>query len=159
MMKPLCFLLIAGSATAAQAQALEPWALPDADASVKASQVLCLDQAKATLMAASLRAKGHSKAEVLSLVPQSPTALSLRVVSAMRESAEDAFDFPNLSPYTQYSFRSEACFRDVLGALRMPRLATVLPQLEKCEKTHGAEKSNALFQCVRSVVRDARTQP
>ncbi|WP_426399485.1 hypothetical protein ACN9M1_24640 [Ralstonia sp. R-29] len=84
--------------------------------------------------------------------------MSLRVVGAMRESVEDAFDFPNLFQYVQYSFRSEVCFRETLGALRMPRLATVLPQMERCQQVHGPEKSNALFQCVRAVVRSAQLQ-
>jgi len=91
-------------------------------------------------------------------IPDAPKAMSLRVVGAMRESVEDAFDFPNLFQYVQYSFRSEVCFRETLGALRMPRLATVLPQMERCQQVHGPEKSNALFQCVRAVVRSAQLQ-
>jgi len=142
----------------AHAQPLERWLLPDPDEMVKASNVLCLDQAKATLVAGSLRAQGRSRDEVLSLLPEAPKAMSLRVVSAMRESVEDAFDFPSLSLYAQYAFRSEACFRETLGGVRMPRLATVRPQVEKCQQAHGPEKSNALFQCVRAVVRSAEPQ-
>lgn len=141
--------------TAANAEPLERWQLPDPDEMVKASNVLCLDQAKSTLVAAALRDQGRSKTEVLSLVPEAPKSLSLRLVSAMRESVEDAFDFPSLSQYSQYSFRSEVCFRETLGGVRMPRLVAVLPQIEKCQKTHGPEKSNALFQCIRVVVRSA----
>ena len=142
----------------ATAQPLEPWSLPDSEEMVKASNVLCVDQAKATLVAASLRAQGRSKGEVLALLPDAPQRLSLRVVSAMRESIEDSFDFPALSMYTQYSFRSEACFRETLGAVRMPRLATMLPKVEQCQKIHGPEKSNALFLCVRAVVFAAQPQ-
>ncbi|WP_147405977.1 hypothetical protein [Ralstonia solanacearum] len=142
----------------ANAQPLERWLLPDPDEFVKASNVLCLDQAKSTLVAATLRDQGRSKSDVLALVPDAPKAMSLRVVGAMRESVEDAFDFPNLSQYVQYSFRSEVCFRETLGALRMPRLGTVLPQIEQCQQVHGPEKSNALFQCIRSVVRSAQPQ-
>lgn len=125
---------------------------------VKASNALCVDQAKSTLVAGALRAQGRSKAEVLALLPEAPKALPLRVVSAMRESIEDAFDFPDISAYTHYSFRSEACFRETLGGVRMPRLATVKPQVEKCQQMHGPEKSNALFKCVQTVVRSAEPQ-
>ena len=92
---------------------------------------------------------------MLALLPEAPKSLSLRVVSAMRESVEDAFDFPKLSTYTQYSFRAEVCLRETLGAVRMPRLAALAPQLEECQRIHGPEKSNALFQCIRTVVRSA----
>lgn len=143
----------------AHAHPREKWSLPDADEMVKASNVLCVDQAKSALVAGDLRAKGSSKAEVLALLPDAPKALSLRVVSAMRESIEDTFDFPDLSMYTQYSFRSESCFRETLGAVRMPRLATVQPQVQKCQQVHGPEKSNALFQCIRAVVASAVPQP
>lgn len=142
----------------ANAQPLERWLLPDPDEMVKASNALCLDQAKSTLVAATLRDQGRSKSDVLALVPEAPKALSLRVVSAMRESVEDAFDFPSLSKYSHYSFRSEVCFRETLGGLRMPRLATVLPRIEQCQQVHGPEKSNALFQCIRAVVRNAEPQ-
>lgn len=157
-MKRVPFLLCTLFMVTAHAQPLERWLLPDPDEMVKASNVLCLDQAKATLVAGSLRAQGRSRDEVLSLVPEAPKAMSLRVVSAMRESVEDAFDFPGLSPYAQYSFRSEACFRETLGGVRMPRLATVHPRVEKCQQAHGPEKSNALFQCIRAVVRSAEPQ-
>lgn len=142
----------------ANAQPPERWLLPEPDEMVKASNALCLDQAKSTLVAAKLRDQGLSESDVLALVPDAPKAMSLRVVSAMRESVEDAFNFPNLSQYSQYSFRSEVCFRETLGGLRMPRLATVLPQMERCQQIHGPEKSNALFQCVRAVVRSAEPQ-
>ncbi|MDM8358404.1 hypothetical protein [Pandoraea communis] len=144
--------------TIANAEPLERWYLPDPDEMVKASKVLCLDQAKSALVAAALREHGRSKSEVLALVPEEPKSMSLRVVSAMRESVEDAFDFPNLSMYSQYSFRSEVCFRETLGGVRMPRLVSVLPQMEKCQQTHGPEKSNALFQCIKAVVRSAEPQ-
>lgn len=101
---------------------------------------------------AALRAKGRSRDEVLSLVPESPKTMSLRVVSAMRESVEDAFDFPKLSSYKQYFFRSEVCRRETLGAVRMPRLIAVLPQVEECQRNHGPEKSVNLSQCIRLVV-------
>jgi hypothetical protein len=143
------------AASAVHAQALERWSLPDPDEMVKASNVLCADQAKSALVAGALRAKGHRREEVLALLPEAPQSLSLRVVSAMRESVEDAFDFPKLSTYTQYSFRAEVCLRETLGAVRMPRLAAVSPQLEECQRIHGPEKSNGLFQCIRAVVRRA----
>lgn len=154
------FAFLAGAIVMATsyAQPLERWLLPDAEEMVKASNSLCLDQAKSTLVAGALRSQGRSKAEVLALVPEAPKAMSLRVVSAMRESVEDAFDFPDLSPYAQYSFRSEACFRETLGGVRMPRLSTVRPQVEKCQQLHGPEKSNVLFQCIRTVVRSAEPQ-
>lgn len=156
--KPIPFLVVAVVMATAQAQTLERWLLPDPDEMIKASNVLCIDQAKSALVAGSLRVQGRSRAEVLALVPEAPKALSLRVVSAMRESVEDAFDFPDLSTYTQYTFRAEACFRETLGGVRMPRLTTVRPQVEKCQQLHGPEKSNALFQCVRTVVRSAEPQ-
>ena len=53
----------------ANAQPLERWLLPDPDEMVKASNVLCLDQAKSTLVAATLRAQGRSKSDVLALAP------------------------------------------------------------------------------------------
>lgn len=139
----------------AQAQTVERWALPDPDEMLRASNALCIDQAKATLVASALRANGHSREDVLSLVPEAPKSLSLRLVSAMRESVEDTFDFPKLSSYTQYSFRSEVCLRETLGAVRMPRLAAMFPQVEECQRIYGPEKSNTLFQCVRTVVRSA----
>lgn len=160
-LKAIKFIAILAGAVfvmASHAQPLERWLLPDPDEMVKASNALCIDQAKSTLVASALRSQGRSKAEVLALVPEAPKAMSLRVVSAMRESVEDAFDFPDLSPYAQYSFRSEACFRETLGGVRMPRLATVRPQVEKCQQVHGPEKSNALFQCIRAVVRSAEPQ-
>lgn len=157
--KSIVFVACAIAMATTYAQPLERWLLPDPDEMVRASNALCLDQAKSTLLAGALRAQGRSKAEVLALVPEAPKALSLRVVSAMRESVEDSFDFPDLSPYAQYSFRSEACFRETLGGVRMPRLSTVRPQVEKCQQMHGSEKSNALFQCVRTVVRSAEPQP
>lgn len=151
-MKSLFVIVVALATSIAQAGALERWSLPDPGEMVNASGVLCVDQAKATLVAGALRAKGHSRDEVLSLVPEAPKTMSLRVVSAMRESVEDAFDFPKLSSYTQYSFRSEVCRRETLGAVRMPRLVAVLPQVEECQRIHGPEKSHSLFQCVRLVV-------
>lgn len=156
--KSIAFLAGAIVMVTSYAQPLERWLLPDPDEMVKASNALCLDQAKSTLVAGALRSQGRSKVEVLALVPEVPKAMSLRVVSAMRESVEDAFDFPDLSPYAQYSFRSEACFRETLGGVRMPRLSTVRPQVEKCQQLHGPEKSNVLFQCIRTVVRSAEPQ-
>lgn len=149
-----CLFVIVGvlATSTASAQALDRWLLPDPTQMVNASGVLCVDQAKATLVAGALRTKGHSRDEVLSLVPEDPKNMSLRVVSAMRESVEDAFNFPKLSSYSQYSFRSEVCRRETLGAVRMPRLIAVLPQIEECQRIHGPEKSNNLFQCIRFVV-------
>ena len=157
-MKQILFLIGAMVAIAVHAQPLDRWLLPDPEEMIKASNTLCLDQSRSTLVAGALRAQGRSKAEVLGLLPEPPKSMSLRVVSAMREAVEDAFDFPDLSSYAQYSFRSEVCFRETLGGMRMPRLATVRAQVEKCQQTHGPEKSNGLFQCVRAVVRSIEPQ-
>lgn len=148
-------MIYAFAAITLPAQAVERWALPDPDEMIKASNVLCVDQAKSALVAGSLRVKGHGREEVLSLIPEAPRSLTLRVVSAMRESVEDAFDFPQLSSYTHYSFRSEICLRETLGVVRMPRLISMLPKVEECQRIHGPDRSSALFQCIRAVVRDA----
>jgi hypothetical protein len=153
-MRDIRRLIYAFAVIAIPAQAAEQWALPEPDEMVKASNVLCVDQAKSVLVAGALREKGLRREEVLSLIPEAPKSLSLRVVSAMRESVEDAFDYPRLSSYTHYSFRSEVCLRETLGAVRMPRLISVLPKIEDCQRIHGPEKSSALFQCIRTVVRD-----
>ncbi len=76
----------------------------------------------------------------------------------MRESVEDAFDFPELSIHAQFSYRSEACFRETLSGVRVPRLAAIRTQVEKCQQVHGTEKSNELFKCVETVVRNAEPQ-
>jgi hypothetical protein len=157
-MKSLFVIVGALAASIVQAQPLERWMLPDPSKMVNASDVLCVDQAKATLVAGTLRSKGHSRDELLSLLPDAPKTMALRVVSAMRESVEDAFDFPKLSSYTQYSFRSEVCRRETLGAVRMPRLVTVLPQIEECQRIHGPDKSNSLFQCIRLVIQSVEPQ-
>lgn len=154
-MKSLFAIIGILAASTVHAQAVERWLLPDPDEMVNATNVLCADQAKATLVAGALRIKGHSRDEVLALLPESPKAISLRVVSAMRESIEDSFDFPTLSSYTQYSFRSEVCRRETLGAVRMPRLTSVLPQVSECQRRHGPAKSNELFQCIRIAIQGA----
>ena len=154
-MRHIKTLIYVFAAIAVPAQAVERWALPDPDEMINASNVLCVDQAKSALVAGSLRANGHGRDEVLSLIPEAPRSLTLRVVSAMRESVEDTFDYPKLSSYTHYSFRSEICLRETLGAVRMPRLISMLPKVEECQHIHGPDKSSALFQCIRAVVRDA----
>jgi hypothetical protein len=146
-------LLILSSA--AFGQSLERWYLPDPEEMIKASNVLCADQAKSALLAWHYRNTGRSKEEVTALLPESPRALTLRLTSAMRENVEDAYAFPELSQYTLYSFRSEVCMRETLGAVRMPRLSTMEPRVAECQKTHGGEKSATLFKCVQSVVRAA----
>jgi hypothetical protein len=150
-----CFIFATGFCMVAHAQAPEPWLLPDPSALMEASNVLCIDQVKSTLVAGALRAEGRSKEEVLALLPESPKGMLLRVVGAMRESVEDAFDFPEFSIHTQFAYRSEACFRETLSGVRVPRLAAIRPQVEKCQQVHGTEKSNALFKCVETVVRSA----
>jgi hypothetical protein len=158
-MKIMFFMIGGLVASSVQAQveapAIERWPLPDPETMVSATNVLCADQAKAVLVAGALRANGRRREEVLSLVPEAPKNMSLRMVSAMRESVEDAFDFPKLSTYAQYSFRSEVCYRETLGAVRMPRLVAVLTQVEGCQRIHGPDKSNNLFQCIRGVIQGA----
>jgi hypothetical protein len=122
---------------------------------IKASNALCVDQAKSALLAWHYRKQGRTKDEVLSLIPESPRALTLRLISAMRENVEDAYAFPDLSEYTYYSFRSEACMREILGAVRMPRLASLHESIVECQRAHGVEKSDKLFKCVQGVVRSA----
>jgi hypothetical protein len=151
-------LSLAVLSTAAAAQPLELWYLPDADEMVRASNVLCNDQAKSALLAWHHRAQGRSKEEVLALIPESPKAFTLRLTSAMRENVEDAYAYPDLSQYTLYSFRSEVCFRETLGAIRMPRLIVLYDRVSACQKTHGPEKSAVLFKCVQAVVRSAEPQ-
>ena len=132
---------------------MERWLLPDADEMMKASQSLCVDQAKSALLAWHYKKQGFKKEEVLALIPESPKALSLRVVSAMRENIEDAYLYPEISTYTYYSFRSEACMRETLSAVRMPRFSTIYSQVAECQKVHGSDKSTALFKCVQVSVR------
>jgi len=142
-------------ATNVPAQSLEPWSLPDPDEMIKASNALCADQAKSALLAWHYKRQGRTREEVLSLIPESPKMLTLRLTSAMRENVEDAFSYPELSQYAYYSFRSEVCMRETLGAVRMPRVSAVYAGMAECQKTHGAEKSSPLFKCVQAVVRSA----
>lgn len=135
------------------AQQMERWLLPEPEEMMKATQSLCADQAKSALLAWHYKKQGRAKEEVLALIPESPKALTLRITSAMRENVEDAYLYPELSQYTYYSFRSEACMRETLGAVRMPRLSSVYPQIAECQKVHGSEKSAALFRCVQTSVR------
>ena len=151
----LLLLLLVGIASEASAQSMEKWPLPDPEEIIKASNALCADQTKSALLAWHYRKQGRTKEEVIGLVPEAPKALSLRVASAMRENVEDAYEYPELSQYTYYSFRSEVCMRETLGAVRMPRLATVYPRIAECQKLHGGEKSAPLFKCVQSIVRSA----
>lgn len=137
------------------AQNTQQWYLPDPDEMIKASNVLCQDQAKSVLVAASLRKEGKSQEGVLALIPSAPKAMTLRVVSAMRENVEDLYSFKDISMYTYYSFRSEVCMRETLGAVRMPRFATVYARVAKCQEQNGTEKSTPLFKCIQSVVREA----
>lgn len=137
----------------ASAQQMERWLLPNAEEMMKASQSLCVDQAKSALLAWHYKKQGFKKEEVLALIPESPKSLNLRVTSAMQENVEDAYLYPEISPYTYYSFRSEACMRETLGAVRMPRFSTVHSQVSECQKVHGPEKSTALFKCIQASVR------
>lgn len=154
-MKTPLFAALLTLATSALAQPLERWSLPDADEMIKASNALCADQAKSALLAWHYKKQGRTREEVLSLIPESPKALTLRLTSAMRENVEDAFAYPELSQYAYYSFRSEVCMRETLGAVRMPRLSTVYTGIAECQKTHGVEKSSPLFKCVQAIVRSA----
>lgn len=140
--------------TFANAESLESWQLPDPAAMIEASSALCRPQAQSMLEAVYLRDKGHKLDEVLALIPESPKAFTLRLVTAMRENVEDAFQYPNLSTYTLYSFRSEVCFRENLGAVRMPRLSSMEPKITECQKQHGSEKSTLLLKCIQGVVRE-----
>jgi hypothetical protein len=158
MKNTLCFIFTLFICAIAHGQTPEPWALPDPMVLMESSNALCADQVKSTLVVGALREQGRSKAEVLALLPQSPKGMELRVVSAMRENVEDAFDFPEISVNSQFSYRSEACFRETLGGARAPRLAALRPQVLKCQELHGTGKSQALFKCVEGVVRSAETQ-
>ena len=154
-MKLILFLLISAVAyvAPARAQPMDRWLLPDPDEMVKASNALCVDQAKSALLAWQYRTAGKSKAEVLALLPESPKAMPLRLVGAMRENVEDTFTFPDISQYTLYFFRSEVCLRETLGAVRMPRLQTVVIPIRECQRIHGETKSVALSKCIQGVVR------
>lgn len=152
----LVFCLFCGAASASEK--LEVWGLPDPSELMKASQTLCADQAKTALLAWHFARSGRTREEVLALVPESPKAFTLRVTTAMRENVEDAFSYPGISQYTLYSFRSEVCMRETLGAVRMPRLATVRSEIEQCQKSHGTEKNNELFKCIQAVVRKVEPQ-
>lgn len=149
----ICFLFMATPLV--HAQASEQWSLGDPDSTIRAVNVLCSEQARATLTAGALRVSGKSRSEVLALVPDSPKSLVMRTASAMRESVEDSFDFPKLSVYAHYSFRSEVCMRETVSAVRMPRLATMQAKVEDCQRVHGSDKSNNLFKCIQAVVRAA----
>jgi hypothetical protein len=153
MTNVLSSLVLLVLSAVAFAQPIERWLLPDPDEIIKASQTLCADQAKSALLAWHYKKQGRTKEEVLALIPESPKALSLRVTSAMRENVEDVFTFPELSQYTYYSFRSEACMRETLGAVRMPRLATIYPSIAECQSLHGPEKSTSLSRCIQLQVR------
>ncbi len=137
----------------ASAQTMEPWLLPDPGEMISASNTLCSDQTKSALLAWNYKRQGRTKEEILGLIPESPKSLALRVTSAMRESVEDAYRFPELSPDVHYSFRSEVCMRETLGAVRMPRMETIYPRIAECQKVHGPDKSDSLFKCVQSIVR------
>jgi hypothetical protein len=152
-MKVSALLVAYSLVTCAHAQAPERWSLPDPDEMIKASNTLCADQTKSALLAWHYKKQGRPKEEVLSLIPESPKAFSLRLTSVMRENVEDAFAYPDLSQYTYYSFRSEVCMRETLGAVRMPRLSTVYSGIAECQRVNGTEKSPALFKCVQGVVR------
>ena len=145
--------MLFGAAFEGSAQSIEKWLLPDPDEMIMASNSLCADQAKSALLAWHYKSQGRSKEDVIALIPEAPKALLLRVVSAMRENVEDAYQYSELSQYAYYSFRSEVCMREVLGAVRMPRMATVYPRIVECQKAHGIEKSASLFKCVQAVVR------
>ena len=157
MKSPVALALSAVSMSAsAQSQLpLDAWQLPEADAMVAASNALCLPQAQNALVAKTMQAQGRKREEVLALLPAPPRALSLRVASAMRENVEDAFEYPEISMYTYYSFRSEVCFRETLGAVRLPRFGTMRTRIAECQREHGPEKSAVLFKCVQGVVREA----
>ncbi len=148
------FALAASFHVAAHAEPLKLWQLPDSSTMIEAANVLCLDQSKTAIMAVLLRESGRQREEVLASVPESPKAMNLRVVSAMRENVEDAFLYTGISKYALYSFRSEVCIREALSALQMPRLAAVYPKVAECQKQHGGEKSTPLFLCIKSVVRE-----
>lgn len=158
MKKLFCLVLALGCNSVSALEKLESWRLPEPGDLIAASNALCVDQTKSALLAWHYARKGYSRDEVLALVPESPKALSLRLISAMRENIEDAFSYPDLSQYTLYSFRAEVCMRETLGAVRMPRLAAVRNDVQQCQKTHGVEKSSELFECIKTAVRKAEPQ-
>ena len=149
----LILLLALAGPLVTHAQSLERWNLPDPDEMIKASNTLCVEQSRSALLAWEYKKQGRGREELLALIPDSPKAFELRLTSAMRENIEDAFAFPELSQYTYYSFRSEVCMRETLGAIRMPRLAAVHAQVAECQQLHGRERSAMLFKCVQSAVR------
>lgn len=148
------FLIVTqGAAGIVMAESSERWELPPPGPMMDATNELCKAQAKNALEATYLREKGEKIEKVLALIPDSPKAFPLRLVSVMRENTEDAFRYPGLSAYTLYSFRSEVCFRETLGAVRMPRLEVAASKIADCQNQHGPDKSAALFKCLQSVVR------
>lgn len=155
MRKHVAVITLAASFhVAAQSEPLKPWPLPDASTMIEAANILCLDQSKSAIMAVLMRENGRQREEVLALIPESPKAMNLRLVSAMRENVEDAFQYPALSKYTLYSFRSEVCIREALSAVQMPRLAVMYPKVAECQRQHGVEKSTPLFKCIQAAVRE-----
>ncbi|MFZ6647441.1 hypothetical protein ACO0LO_17080 [Undibacterium sp. TJN25] len=152
-MKAVFLFLIFALAETSSAQDVTAWSLPAPDTMIAASNTLCRDQASSVLQIWEYKKNGRTKEDVEKLIPPAPKAMGLRFVSALHENVEDAYRFPQLSVYAYYSFRSEVCMRETLGAVRMPRLETIYPRVAECQKTHGTEQNNALFKCIQSVVR------
>jgi len=140
------------AATAGVAQPLEKWGYPDPDLFGKAVHTVCEEQHLSVMLAARHRDQGHTRDEVLALVPPNSPALQLRAIDVYRENVEDVFMFPHIGTYAMMVFRAEACRREVMSARTLPRFGTVVGKIVACETQHGKEKSNALYACVRTVV-------
>ena len=134
----------------------EKWGLPDPDVVIPAVNKVCEDQRNSVLVAIGLRNDGFSLDQVLKLVPQDIETFRLRSVEAMRENVEDVFKYKSISPYSFVVFRSETCLREVMEIHRYPKFGDVADQVESCQKLHGIERSNGLFQCIRKVVRTSK---
>ncbi|WP_152680195.1 hypothetical protein [Chromobacterium subtsugae] len=134
----------------------EKWGLPDPDVVIHAVNKVCEDQRNSVLVAIGLRNEGYSLDQVLKLVPQDIETFRLRSVEVMRENAEDVFKYKSISPYSFVVFRSEMCLREVMEIHRYPKFGEVADQVESCQKLHGKERSNGLFQCIRKVVRASK---
>ena len=145
--------VVALFASHASAQQLERWGYPDPDEFAKATYALCAEQNKSVMLAARYKDQGKSKEQVLALVPDNPPSLALRAVDVYRENIEDVFDFPEIGVYPLMAFRSEVCRIEVQSARRPGRFSAVKEKVAACQSIHGSNQSDAIYRCVRNVVR------
>lgn len=158
MKKVLPFFLLSISQLCLAADTAEPWKYPDPGEMIKASNTLCEEQSKSAMLAWQLARKGQSREEVLALVPEPTQGFPLRLTSAMRENIEDAFAYAEISQYSLFSFRSQVCKREVLGALRMPRLAAIKDDVLQCQQAHGTDRSSELARCIQAAIKKVEPQ-